>query len=100
MHEAMQSNDAMKVLPFDVYGKTGTAQEANNRPSHSLIIGSTDYNDDAIAFAVRIAFGYSSQNSCLVANDMLRYFYNIEDEGQILTGRASEEGITIVAVTD
>ena len=100
MHEAMQSNDAMKVLPFDVYGKTGTAQEANNRPSHSLIIGSTDYNDDAIAFAVRIAFGYSSQNSCLVANDMLRYYYNIEDEGQILTGRAAEEGISNVAVTD
>ncbi len=100
MHEAMQENETMMLLPFDVYGKTGTAQEANNRPSHSLIIGSSEYNGDPIAFAIRIAYGYSSQNSCLVASDVLQYYYNTEDEGQILTGNAEEGGVSNVAVTD
>jgi penicillin-binding protein 2 len=102
MRAAMQQNAVMGTLNVEVYGKTGTAQEAKNRPSHSLVIGYSHYGTemDDIAFAVRIPHGYGSSNACLVAKDVLDYYYNLEDEATILTGTAATQDSSGSEVTD
>ena len=39
--------------------------------------------------AIRIANGYASTNSELVAKDILNYYFGLKDETEILTGQAS-----------
>ena len=50
--------------------------------------------EEDIAFAIRIAYGYSSTNAKMVAKDMLQYYYNLEDETEVLTGTSAQEGIS------
>lgn len=105
IHEGMrgviQNNATFSDLPVELYGKTGTAEESRNRPNHALFIGFSHYGEEQedIAFAVRIAYGYSSGNAAVAAKDMLSYYYNLEDETEVLTGTADSEGLT-TAVTD
>lgn len=99
IHEGMrgviQSSSEFQDFPVELYGKTGTAQESKNRPNHALFIGYSHYQgQDDIAFAIRIAYGYSSANAKMVAKDVLRYYYNLEDETEVLTGTAAQGGIS------
>lgn len=78
-----------------VYGKTGTAQESEKRANHALFVGFTHgEGQDDIAIAVRIANGYSSTNAVMVAKDIINYYYNLEDESSVLSGKADLEGVT------
>ncbi len=69
--------------------KTGTAQQVKNRANHSLFIGYAPADNPQIAWAIRIANGYASTNSELVAKDILNYYFGLKDETEILTGQAS-----------
>lgn len=78
-----------------VYGKTGTAQESEKRANHALFVGFTrGEGQEDIALAVRIANGYSSTNAVMVAKDIINYYYNLEDESSVLSGKADLEGVT------
>jgi penicillin-binding protein 2 len=92
-----------------VYGKTGTAQESTTRPDHALAVGFTEVQDGAdtsvsekgnIAYACRIAEGYSSRNASLCARDMLNIYYGLTDESEILTGQANMTDMVATNVTD
>ena len=92
-----------------VYGKTGTAQESLARPDHALCIGFTEVQDSAssdekskgnIAYAVRIAEGYSSRNASLCARDMLSYYYGMKSEEDTVTGTANTDSMVATNVTD
>ena len=81
--------------PIRLYGKTGTAEESEDRPDHALFIGYTE--DDSkpdLAFAVRIAYGYSSDNVIMVTRDLMNYYYGLAEESTIITGYAATEGLT------
>lgn len=41
-------------------GKTGTAQQSQTHPDHGLFVGFAPSDSPQIAFAIRIANGYSS----------------------------------------
>ena len=104
IHEGMrgviQNNGLFAGFPVELYGKTGTAEESKSRPNHALFMGYSHYTgQEDIAFAVRIAYGYSSGNAAAAAKDMLSYYYGLEEETQLLTGTADVEGLTN-AVTD
>ena len=74
----------------EVYGKTGTAQESTTHPDHALFIGfANENNQNPVAFATRIANGYTSLYTCQIGNDILEYYYQITDEKKIVTGKAS-----------
>lgn len=88
-----------------VRAKTGTAQESMLRPDHALAVGFTQSSDGTrkygdVAFAVRIANGYSSRNASLVARDALNYYFNLKPEEQVLTGAANTEGVLRQVVAD
>ncbi len=76
-------------LNVTLAGKTGTAQQSKNRANHSLFIGYAPADNPQIAWAIRIANGYASTNSELVAKDILNYYFGLKDETEILTGQAS-----------
>ncbi|MDO4491533.1 MAG: penicillin-binding transpeptidase domain-containing protein [Lachnospiraceae bacterium] len=96
MRGVITSSAAFENFPVELSGKTGTAQESSARSNHALFVGYSHYGDqeEDIAMAVRIAYGYSSSNCMMVAKDMLSYYYNLQDETEILTGTSDLEGIT------
>ena len=95
MRGVVTSKPAFKDYPVNLFGKTGTAEESEDRPSHALFIGYSQYlSNDDIAFAVRIAYGYSSDNAVMAAKDILNYYYGLADETQILNEKAATEGLT------
>ncbi|HIV17628.1 MAG TPA: peptidase [Candidatus Alectryocaccobium stercorigallinarum] len=99
MKQVVESRPLFDDLDIELHGKTGTAQENETRPDHALFIGFTENTQDDISFAVRIANGYSSDNAAVVAKDVLKYYYELESEEDIITGESETDGLTSV-VTD
>lgn len=77
-------------LGMAVAGKTGTAQENTNRANHALFVGYAPYENPEIAIATRIAFGYASGFSAQTSRDIIKYYYNLADEEEIITGEADD----------
>lgn len=100
MRLVITNNPIFEDFDVDLYGKTGTAEEAKDRPNHALFIGfaHNDRNSD-IAFASRIAYGYASQNTQMFVKDVLEYYYSLKKNEEIFTGTAKTDAITSV-VTD
>lgn len=96
--EGVIKNDSMGAIFADLgvslAGKTGTAQESKKRSNHGLFIGYAPANDPEIALAIRIANGYSSTNAALTAKEVLNYYFELKDESELITGKASVEGTT------
>lgn len=69
-------------------GKTGTAQQSKTHPDHGLFVGFAPSDDPEIAFVVRIANGYSSRNAATVGSDLMKYYYKLEPEKEIINGKA------------
>jgi penicillin-binding protein 2 len=91
MYGVVQTHTQFDGLGVDVAGKTGTAQQDNYHPDHGLFIGYAPVNDPEYAVAIRIANGYTSGNACLIANDIFKYIYNLDDKESIVTGHASSD---------
>ena len=89
MNELAHSNATLKDLKIEAAGKTGTAEEAKNKPNHGLFIGYAPLNNPQIALTVRIANGYSSGNVVGVGKGIFNYYFHLEDPASILTGTAS-----------
>lgn len=71
-------------------GKTGTAQQSKTHPDHGLFIGFAPSDNPEIAFAIRIANGYSSHNAAEVGKDIMKYYYQLDSEDKIITGKANQ----------
>lgn len=69
-------------------GKTGTAQQSKTHPDHGLFVGFAPSSDPEIAFVVRIANGYSSRNAATVGSDLMKYYYKLEPQKDIINGKA------------
>ena len=88
MYQVVANMSYYKDLGIDVAGKTGTAQESTTRANHALFVGYAPYKDPEIAIATRIAFGYSSSFAAQTSRDIIKYYYNLAEEEEILTGEA------------
>ena len=73
-----------------VAGKTGTAQQSGDKPNHAAFIGYAPYEQPEIALAVRVANGYTSQNTAAIARDIFSYYFGKKDVNELLTGHAME----------
>lgn len=90
MRGVVENKRYFSDLDVDVAGKTGTAQENENRPNHALFISYAPYEEPEISVTVRVAFGYTSDYSAQIAKEVYEYYYGLKDEGDILTGTAGE----------
>lgn len=83
-------------LAVDVAGKTGTAEQIRSRPSHALFVCYAPYERPEIAIATRIPFGYSSDYAAKATRDIVKYYYGLAKEDDLITGEAdlSEGGIS------
>ena len=77
---------------IELSGKTGTAQQSQTHPDHGLFVGFAPSDSPQIAFAVRIANGYSSTFAAEVGNDVMEYYYKVTPENELITGSASDIG--------
>ena len=84
----MEKKSYYANFPITVAGKTGTAQESASRPNHALFVGYAPYDKPEIAISARVAFGYSSDYAAQIAQDVIKYYYQVEDEETMLTGTA------------
>ena len=72
-----------------ISGKTGTAQQSTTHPDHGLFVGFAPSNNPEIAFAIRIANGYSSTFASEVGSGVLQYYYQVTDVSELITGKAA-----------
>ncbi len=88
MRLVIESKAYYENMNVNVAGKTGTAQENKNRANHALFVGYAPYENPEIAVATRVAFGYNSAYAAEISRDVFRYYFEPEEEDQILTGSA------------
>lgn len=96
MRQVVEKKAYYSDLSINVAGKTGTAEQTRSRPNHALFIGYAPYEKPEIAFATRIPFGYSSDYAAQLTKEVIKYYYGLEEEDDIITGKSnvSETGIT------
>lgn len=87
-------------FPLAVAGKTGTAQQAADRPNHALFVGYAPYENPQVSIATRIAYGYTSHNAAEVSKNILAYCFELEDKETLLNGQAEDINATGGGVTD
>ncbi len=100
MKEVVQSHTEFDNLHTSLAGKTGTAQENEERPNHALFIGYAPANDPEIAMATRIAYGYTSSNACEFADTVMQYYFGEATAEELITGQAANVESSANVFTD
>lgn len=93
MRKVVEGKDYYSDMSVKVAGKTGTAQENKRRPNHALFVCYAPYEAPEIAIATRIAFGYASDYAAQVTKDVVKYYFRLEDEEDLITGTAEQENV-------
>lgn len=88
MRNVVQNKSYFSDLAVNVAGKTGTAEQTKSRPNHALFVCYAPYEEPEIAMATRIPFGYSSDYAAQVARDIIKYYYGLAEEDELITGIA------------
>lgn len=73
-------------------GKTGTAQQSKAHANHVLFVGFAPSENPEIALCVRIANGYNSGYTAEIGRDMVRKYFELADDSQLILGRAGVLG--------
>lgn len=93
MRQVVENKSYFSDLAVNVAGKTGTAEQTKSRPNHALFIAYAPYETPEIAIATRIPFGYSSDYAAQLTRDIVKYYYGLAEEDELITGTAeAEEG--------
>ena len=87
-------------FPIEAAGKTGTAQQNLKRPNHALFVGYAPYDDPEISIATRIAYGYTSHNAAKLARNVFAYYFNVENEDELLNGQAANGNSSSNEISD
>ena len=88
MKLVVDKTSAFDKFPITVAGKTGTAQTSQSRTNHALFVGFAPYENPEISLAVRIAYGYTSANAASLASDVFKYYFDLDDKANLITGIA------------
>lgn len=99
MRQVIEDKSYFRNFGVNVAGKTGTAEENKNRANHALFVCYAPYETPEIAIATRIANGYTSAYAAQTTKDVLKYYFDLAGEEDLITDTASQlSGST--AVTD
>ena len=96
MRQVVENKSYFSDLAVNVAGKTGTAEQTRSRPNHALFVCYAPYEQPEIAIATRIPFGYSSDHAAQTTRDIIKYYYGLAEEEDLITGTAvtPDGGIT------
>lgn len=100
MEAVVADHSQFDDLEVTLAGKTGTAQENEERPNHALFVGFAPTDDPEIAIAVRIAYGYGSTNACDFVDTVVKYYFGEATEEELLTGKAADVSSSSNSFTD
>lgn len=81
--------ETINSMGFSTGGKTGTSEESSLHPDHVLFVGFAPFDDPEIAYAVRIAHGYTSGYAAEIAADIVKYHFNLVNRDSIVDGVAN-----------
>ena len=95
MNAYAMNSSAINSSGIVTAGKTGTAEQSVNHPNHALFIGYAPYENPEIALAVRIANGYTSANTASIAADVYKYYFELVEKDEVLSGEASAVSGTV-----
>ena len=94
--EAMVAKDArfqvLRDAGISLAGKTGTAQQSKTHADHVLFVGFAPSNNPEVAVATRIANGYSSGYTAELGRDLMRKYFGVATDKDLLQGGAGELG--------
>lgn len=90
MRQVVQNKSYFSDLAVAVAGKTGTAEQTTSRPNHALFVCYAPYEEPEIAIATRIPFGYSSDYAAEATSNIIKYYYGLAEEEELITGVADE----------
>ncbi|MCR5254370.1 MAG: penicillin-binding protein [Acetatifactor sp.] len=90
MRMVVQNKAYFSDLAVNVAGKTGTAEQSKSRPNHALFVCYAPYENPEVAIATRIPFGYSSDYAAQLTREVIKYYYGLAEEDDIITGTAIE----------
>ncbi len=88
MRQVVQNKTYFRDLSVNVAGKTGTAEQTKSRPSHALFVCYAPYEKPEISVTTRIPFGYSSDYAAQATKDIIKYYYDLAEEEELITGTA------------
>ena len=88
MRQVVENKKYFSDLAVNAAGKTGTAEQTASRPNHALFICYAPYENPEIAIATRIPFGYSSDYAAQFTRDIIKYYYGLAEEDDLITGTA------------
>lgn len=88
MREVVESRSDFADLKIKVAGKTGTAEESKTRANHALFVCYAPYDNPQISVTTRIAYGYTSAYAATTTKDVLKYYFGLTDEDELITGEA------------
>lgn len=91
MRQVVEKKTYFNDLAVNVAGKTGTAEQVSSRPSHALFACYAPYESPEISIVTRIPFGYSSDYAAQVTRDVIKYYYGLAAEEEIITGTADTQ---------
>lgn len=87
VHEGMRrvitetTKTTFSDLPIAVAGKSGTAQQEDDRANHATFVAYAPYEQPEIGISVQLPYGYSSSNSAVMCKKIVQLYYGIEDSG-------------------
>ncbi len=88
----LESNKLLNSVNVQIAGKTGTAQEGEDRPAHALFISYAPYTSPEVSVTTVIPNGYASSNAADLTGFIYAYMYDkealndasfTEDNGQV-----------------
>lgn len=75
-----QHGEIFESLYTEVAGKTGTAEENEDRPAHALFLSYAPYDDPEISVSVVVPYGYTSSNAMEIARDVYKYYFSSDEK--------------------
>lgn len=97
MRQVVEDKTYFDDMPINVAGKTGTAQETTTRPNHALFVCYAPYEQPEIAIATRVANGYTSDYAAQITEDVLKYYFDVEDRDTLMSTQTQMESGNINA---
>ncbi len=96
MRQVVENKSYFDNLAVNVAGKTGTAEQTLDRPSHALFACYAPYEQPEISIVTRIPFGYAADHAAQATRNIIKYYYGLAEVDELITGTADEPdgGIT------